>query len=1280
VLAFSYQGVEANGATYVIEDGSGGNCGEIGTWDGDTCTLTSDLASGETIDLNGDGITLDGNGKFLSGIDCSDTGISAIGQVDVTIKDVRVTGFFNGIHLYDTERSTVEDSEANANCNIGIKLEHANQNLISNNDANINCLFTFEDDCAGISLYNSNFNDIRNNDANENGFEFDDDEVEVEVGHGLAIINGGEGFDGVNFVTGNEFDDNGDEGIRIEDSFNNFIGVLPPFDVRDIDTGPGDLAEDVPFACDALLDVGGIVIGNSMDRNGDNGIVVDDGSHLHCIIDNTADGNDDDGIDIRSENNDMRENQANNNDDDGFDINEILNYLKDNDANDNHDDGIHIDEVDAFFEFGECGGGTFLDGNTANGNAESGFDVEESDCTFLVSNVAKFNGEEGYEIQDSDHVTLLGNLAEGHDRDEDGDDGFGFNFENSDHLYIGIIPGETVEEVDCNRETAFNFGNTARDNENDGFSFQDSDNNCIANNVAIANANVGFDLNDDSSDNSLICNLAEANSSDGIESEDSFDNEIIENTLFENGGWGVDIDDGGFIDVFFNHFLFNEDLPQLTIRNGASPVDVAGNTFDDLEADLCIEPLGELPEPPEPEPEQVTDVICNIPEGTQTEINQSGDNIQFTFNSTCDVTAGDSTEEIDVEITVDKDAEGLGLLDIESDVDLNFWTEESFGANQWDVSNDGLTVVQNANGNPTFFFGPFDSFATQFSVNIKPGTISSGNFNDDDYIGFALGFQPGDVTNPDADYLLIDWKQGTQFAFGTQAFKGLAVSRVTGIPTNGEFWAHDDSTPNGGKLVELARGINLGDVGWVDEQEYVFTFVFTSTSLQVFVDGVLEIDIEGNFSNGRTAFYNFSQDPVTYSGGVLLPIFDESGTVTIEFLDGSGTLIIAEEGGILVDSEGPTYFIDGTSTGLVGTGAYENLTCEIGEQTFTAIDDNDSVSGEVSLTGCSELVPEPDGSNGGDNQWDKRPTFGVSHEDLQSQIVENGFSFNGEYFTVTDNYHTDFAEQSVEIGAINTFSATVYTDKGLWIQEFLFGVPGVGEGHLAELGVEVWYDNGEIDEVKVVQNSDVIDADTVSVSHEMTKCLPTDAEARCNTTTVSMTFLEPLIDKVMIIGAIDNDRRSERTSLNEGFDISGESLNPMLANMIPSTVRYEGLIKVTQVEKYSPYWVTDDNRMFEMNSFGSFKQINQSFERFQDTGSAFTRMHSGFGGIIAYEQNRALDIFDATSLVSELPPSFAYIFPEAHERITEEMRQEMLVQEEIAKQVLDEMDRQDRHH
>ena len=341
--------------------------------------------------------------------------------------------------------------------------------------------------------------------------------------------------------------------------------------------------------------------------------------------------------------------------------------------------------------------------------------------------------------------------------------------------------------------------------------------------------------------------------------------------------------------------------------------------------------------------------------------------------------------------------------------------------------------------------------------------------------------------------------------------------------------------------------------------------------------------------------------------------------------------------------------------------------------------DNLQVTTHLSTPICEPGV-EIRTKNAGDNQWDTRPTFGISHEDRQNQVVENGFRFNNNEFTLTDNHWTPFEEQSVEIGTVNSFSATVYADKQLKIQEFLFGIPNVGEAEKAELGVEVWYDfNGEIQDVKVVQKSNVIDADTISVSHEKVKCLSTDSESKCDNTTVSMKFLEPLKDKVMAIKAIDFKNRDQRTFLNEGFNISGKSLNPMLSKMIPSNIRDAGLIQVTQLEKYSPYWVAEDGRMFEMNSFGSFKQINQQFERFQDKGNAFTRMHSGFDGIIDYEKNRATQVFDASMYISELPDSFGHHIV-IHDRMTDELKQNMLQQEQIAKDILEQMDKQTRHN
>lgn len=208
-------------------------------------------------------------------------------------------------------------------------------------------------------------------------------------------------------------------------------------------------------------------------------------------------------------------------------------------------------------------------------------------------------------------------------------------------------------------------------------------------------------------------------------------------------------------------------------------------------------------------------------------------------------------------------------------VNLNSWTAQSypavngFGAGNWVVAPDGNSVRQTVNGQPTLFASNFQAQGTEIQGRIRVNTA-----NDNDFIGFALGYNLGDITNSAANYLLVDWKQGDQnFDFGppsntpgSLARDGLAVSRVTGIPTADEFWGHTNFAQDaGGGLQELARATTLGSTGWTVGTTYDFRFVFLPNLLQVFVNGGLEISIAGVFNNGSMAFYNFSQADVTYS-------------------------------------------------------------------------------------------------------------------------------------------------------------------------------------------------------------------------------------------------------------------------------------------------------------------------------------------------------------------------------------------------------------------------------
>ena len=311
------------------------------------------------------------------------------------------------------------------------------------------------------------------------------------------------------------------------------------------------------------------------------------------------------------------------------------------------------------------------------------------------------------------------------------------------------------------------------------------------------------------------------------------------------------------------------------------------------------------------------------------------------------------------------------------------------------------------------------------------------------------------------------------------------------------------------------------------------------------------------------------------------------------------------------------------------------------------------------------------GSTESKNESYTKPTFGLDHENNQ-KVVEDGFGINNSTFTIKDNYHTPFAEQTINIGETNLFDAKIYADKGLKVQEFLFGIPKVGEAHLAEVGVEVWFDyDGEIQKIKAVQQSNVIDEKTLQAEHEKVKCKPSSTEEKCDLVKISAIFLEPLKYKVMALKAIDFKNRYQITYLNEGISIAGDSLNPMKIEMIPSNIKNEGLIQVTQISKYSPYWISEDGRMFERNSFGSFKQVNYEFKRFHDVGDVKKRNHSEFDKILNYEKNRATKIFDAAKLTSDLPDSFKFQFV-VKERMTEELKQQMMRQEEIAKKTLEE--------
>ena len=218
------------------------------------------------------------------------------------------------------------------------------------------------------------------------------------------------------------------------------------------------------------------------------------------------------------------------------------------------------------------------------------------------------------------------------------------------------------------------------------------------------------------------------------------------------------------------------------------------------------------------------------------------------------------------------DTEPPAIVPLSERVDLTTWTDESYDTGDWAVYDNGNSVQQNQNGLPTFFYSDFSAMGGQAGLRLTTH-VSVNTTEDNDYIGIAVGFNPGDTTNPNADYLLIDWKQNgqTQSGWGW-ANSRLAVSRVKGISNHIDLWQHT------GTVTEIATAVYPSELrrGWNDFQVYSFSINYSEDRLQVYVDGVLEFDIaapaDDPFPDGRYAFYDFSQKSARFASVRAAPV------------------------------------------------------------------------------------------------------------------------------------------------------------------------------------------------------------------------------------------------------------------------------------------------------------------------------------------------------------------------------------------------------------------------
>lgn len=130
----------------------------IGVWDpcNRTYTLTTDV--NETIQIDEDGLTLDGAGYMVAGAG-SGHGVYLYQRTGVTVRNLTVQGFTYGLYVFDATGNSLSDNICSNNYS-GAFLRYSTDSTLTAN--------TFSNNYSGIYLYNSSSNTLTGNTSSNN--------------------------------------------------------------------------------------------------------------------------------------------------------------------------------------------------------------------------------------------------------------------------------------------------------------------------------------------------------------------------------------------------------------------------------------------------------------------------------------------------------------------------------------------------------------------------------------------------------------------------------------------------------------------------------------------------------------------------------------------------------------------------------------------------------------------------------------------------------------------------------------------------------------------------------------------------------------------------------------------------------------------------------------------------------------------------------------------------------------------------------------------------------
>jgi len=212
----------------------------------------------------------------------------------------------------------------------------------------------------------------------------------------------------------------------------------------------------------------------------------------------------------------------------------------------------------------------------------------------------------------------------------------------------------------------------------------------------------------------------------------------------------------------------------------------------------------------------------------------------------------------------------------------------------WVLSAGNTALSSTNNGIQSFNTSP-DLDLCEWNVSILT-TPSNIGVIDDDLIGFTIGYNIGDHSNPNADYLHVFWCGGGFVGIYNPGFN---IYRQTGIPTIYNVGNVLDGWISSMTLVQQGSS-----TVWTPGVTYEWRFQYCGESLKVYVDNELQFDLPLIFPNGANFGILTTSQDTTYNQcykwtnvscpcTALIPDMDwqTSGNVTAN-VDGNGIITV----------------------------------------------------------------------------------------------------------------------------------------------------------------------------------------------------------------------------------------------------------------------------------------------------------------------------------------------------------------------------------------------------